>query len=230
MAIRLAQVISRQDHRIADFVKTSPPPTQFHRSQESGRESRHGWEIAIGGDLTDKQNDLLERLLDVPARSRGTIYFDSCGGSAYVGLSLAALIRLRGLDAAAVVLGECSSAAILPFAACQRRFVTPISSLFFHPVRWSSEENVRIEEAAEWTRHFGVLEEELDKLLSRMLNVPLETLIAWTRPGRFVSGIELAEAGLAKLVDLFSGDLRQQAGWEIRTGTLVHPDRRSQSP
>jgi ATP-dependent protease ClpP protease subunit len=192
------------------LVKTPPSPATFHRSDRDAQESRHGWEIAIAGDLTDKQSDLIERLVEVAPRSRGTIYFDSCGGSAYVGLSLAALIRLRWLDATGVVLGECSSAALVPFAACQRRFVTPISYLFFHPVRWSSEENVRLEEAAEWTRHFGVLEDEMDKLLARMFDVPLEKLVAWTRPGRFLSGRELVEAGMAKLVDLFSGDLRKQ--------------------
>jgi ATP-dependent protease ClpP protease subunit len=193
-------------------VKNSPPPPRFQRSNDSGNESRHGWEISLAGDLTDKQSDLIERLIEVPSRSRGTIYFDSCGGSAYVGLSLAALIRLRGLEATGVVLGECSSAALLPFAACHRRFVTPISYLYFHPVRWSSEENVKLEEAAEWTRHFGVLEDEMDKLLSRLFQLPMETLVTWTRPGRFFSGMELAEAGIAKLVDLFSGDLRQQIG------------------
>ena len=43
------------------------------------------WELAIHGDLTDKQSDLVSRLLEVPRKSRGTIFFDSCGGSAYVG-------------------------------------------------------------------------------------------------------------------------------------------------
>lgn len=197
-------------------MKTSPPPARCHRTDSESRSSRHGWEIALSGDLTDKQTELVERLVELPARSRGTIYFDSCGGSAYVGLSLAALIRLRGLDATGVVLGECSSAALVPFAACRRRFVTNASYLFFHPVRWSSDENVKIEEAAEWTRHFGVLEVEMDKLLSQMFNVPMETLIAWTRPGRFFSGPELAEAGLAKLLDLFAGDLRRQIGADYR--------------
>jgi ATP-dependent protease ClpP protease subunit len=138
--------------------------------------------------------------MDVAPRSRGTIYLDSCGGSAYVGISLAGLIRLRGLEATAVVLGECSSAALLPFAACSRRFVTPHSSLYFHPVRWSSEEDVKLEEAAEWTRHFQVLEHEMDSLLSQLLGVPLKTLIAWTRPGRFFTGPEIVQAGLAQLV------------------------------
>jgi ATP-dependent Clp protease protease subunit len=187
------------------IVKRSPPPERCQRNDQ-----KPDWEVVLAGDLTDKHVELLERLVEVPPRSRGTIYFDSCGGSAYVGLSLAGLIRLRGLRARGVVLGECSSAALLPFAACTERFVTAHSYLFFHPVRWSSEENVRIEEAAEWTRHFGILENEMDRLLSRLFDFPLETILAWTRPGRFVSGNEMAEAGLAKIVDLFSGELRRQ--------------------
>jgi ATP-dependent protease ClpP protease subunit len=186
-------------------VKRPPPPPRFDREPPPPP-----WEIAIAGDLTEKQNDLLDKLLELPPRSRGTIYFDSCGGSAYVGISLATLIRLRGLRVTGVVLGECSSAALVPFAACHERFVTAHSYLFFHPVRWSSEENVKLEEAAEWTRHFGMLEDEMDKLLAQMFDMPLEKLLSWTRPGRFLSGTEIAAAGLAKLVDLFSGDLRSQ--------------------
>ena len=186
-------------------MKRSPAPQRFDRD-----DAPVPWEVAIAGDLTDKQNDLLDRLLELPYGSRGTIYFDSCGGSAYVGISLAGIIRLRGLRATGVVLGECSSAALLPFAACTERFVTPHSYLFFHPVRWSSEENVRIEEAAEWTRHFGVLEDEMDRLLAKLFDMPLETINAWTRPGRFLSGAEIAQAGLARMVDLFSGDLKSQ--------------------
>lgn len=166
--------------------------------------------MVIAGDLTEKQADLLNDLLEVAEGSRGTIYFDSCGGSAYTGISLAGLIRLRGLHVTAVVLGECSSAALMPFAACERRFVTPHSSLYFHPVRWSSEENVNREEATEWTRHFVVLEEEMDKLLAKLLDFPLEKIHVWTRPGRFLTGVEIAEAGLAKLVTLFDGELRSQ--------------------
>jgi ATP-dependent Clp protease, protease subunit len=170
------------------------------------------WEIAIHGDLTDKQADLVGRLLEVPRRTRGIIFFDSCGGSAYVGLALATLIRLRGLKADGVVAGECSSAALMPFAACTRRFVTAHSTLLFHPIRWQSEENVRLEEASEWARHFKELEGELDQLLAKMFGCPLETLTRWTRPGRFVSGQELVDAGLARLVDLFAGDVWEQIG------------------
>jgi ATP-dependent Clp protease, protease subunit len=176
------------------------------------QDAQKDWEIVICGDLTEKQSELADRLCSVPRHSRGTIFFDSCGGSAYVGLSLAALIRLRGLDPIAVVAGECSSAAILPFAACRRRFVTPHSTLLFHPIRWQSEENVRLEEATEWARHFEQMESDLDDLLAEMFDCPRDRLEAWTRPGRFVTGRELADAGLAQIVDLFNGDVWRQIG------------------
>jgi len=166
--------------------------------------------MVICGDFTDRQPELMDQLVSVPRRSRGTIWFDSCGGSAYTGLALASIIRLRGLDPVAVVSGECSSASILPFAACRRRFVTPHSTLLFHPLRWQSEENVRLEEAAEWTRHFRFMEEDLDRLIARLLDYPPEKLAVWNRPGRFVTGPELVEAGLAGTVDLFAGDLWKQ--------------------
>lgn len=185
-------------------VADAPRPASTH----DGR----NWELAIHGDLTDKQSDLVARMLEVPRRSRGTIFFDSCGGSAYVGLALASLIRLRGLQADGVVAGECSSAALMPFAACHRRFVTRHSTLLFHPIRWQSEENVRLEEASEWARHFHQLEGELDELLAKMLGCPLDILTRWTRPGRFVGGQEMVDAGLAKMITLFDGDVWQQIG------------------
>jgi ATP-dependent protease ClpP protease subunit len=168
------------------------------------------WEVVLCGDLTDKQVDLIDKLVEVPRRSRGVIYFDSCGGNVFVGLSLATVIRLRGLDPMAVVAGECSSAALLPFAACRRRYVAPHSTLLFHPMRWHSEENVKLEEAAEWARQFRVLEGDMDQILARMFVVPLTTIQAWSRPGRFISGRELVEAGIARMVDLFAGDLWSQ--------------------
>jgi ATP-dependent Clp protease protease subunit len=168
------------------------------------------WELAVTGDLGDKQTDTLERLVEVPRRSRGILFFDTCGGSVYAGLSLATLIRLRGLQVTAVVLGECSSAALVPFAACRERFVTPHSTLLFHPIRWQSEEDVRLEEAAEWARHFQLLEEDVDRLLVEMFECDAELIRKWTHPGRFVNGSELVEAGLARLVNLTDGDFWRQ--------------------
>jgi ATP-dependent protease ClpP protease subunit len=157
-------------------------------------------EIAIVGELTEAESGLMQSLLDVPPGGECLLYFDSPGGSPYCGMSLMTTIRLRGLKATGIVVGECSSAALWPFAACHRRLVTPLSVLLFHPMRWQSEENVGLPEAAEWARHFAYLEGLMDRQLADMLPLPLDRLASWTRPGRYITGAEIAEAGIAELV------------------------------
>lgn len=193
-------------------VKPHPAPHRpaFEHDAEPVRRHRHGWEIAISGDLSEKQSDLVEELLKLEPGSWGTLYFDSPGGNVYAGISLASLIRLRRLKATAVVLGECSSAAILPFAACPERYVLPFSTLFFHPVRSSSEEDVQLEEAAEWARHFAIIEEEMDQLLANFFGRTYEDVRGWSRPGRFFTGREVANLGLARLLEMNGKDLREQ--------------------
>jgi ATP-dependent protease ClpP protease subunit len=188
--------------KIGPVHRRNCPPEKSH--------SHEPWEICIAGELNDQAGELIDSLVQVPWGSRGIIWFDSGGGSAYAGLAMASVIRLRGLKATGVVAGECSSATLLPFAACCERIVTPLSSLFFHPMRWQSDEDVRIEEAVEWTRHFREMEGDLDRLLSEMFGVPIETIVGWTRPGKFVRGKDLVEAGLAREVKLPGEDLRKQ--------------------
>jgi hypothetical protein len=67
-----------------------------------------------------------------------------------------------------------------------------------------------MEEAAEWARYFKILEEDIDTLLTRMFPCDMSVIQKWTRPGRFVKGPELVEAGLAQMIDLFAGDLWSQ--------------------
>lgn len=190
---------------VSQPLRPYPLPQGGRRPSDYNLEARD-WEIVISGELVDKDGQLHEKLMDLPRNSRGTIFFDSSGGSAYVGLALASLIRLRGLKAVGIVAGECSSAAIMPLAACRERYVTPHTSLLFHPIRWQSEEQVRLEEAAEWARHFRVMEADHDALIATLFGASLETIKAWNNPGRFVSGEEFVAAGLAKMIDLFSGD------------------------
>ncbi|HJQ82376.1 MAG TPA: ATP-dependent Clp protease proteolytic subunit [Lacipirellulaceae bacterium] len=159
-------------------------------------------EIAIVGDLTDSEADLTDRLLGVRPGGDVTIYFDSPGGSPYCAVSLMTLIKLRDIKATGIVTGECSSATLWPFAACRRRIVTPFSVMLFHPMRWQSEENVGLAEAAEWARHFGQLEQDMDALLAHLFGVSAEMMRAWINPGRYVSGRELAAAGMAEMVEL----------------------------
>jgi ATP-dependent Clp protease, protease subunit len=159
-------------------------------------------EIAICGDLTDNESELTERLLGIEPGGECTIYFDSPGGSPYCAMSLVSLIRLRNIRATGVVTGECSSAALWPFAACRRRIVTPFSVFLFHPMKWQSEEHIGIREAAEWSRHFAALEQEMDVLLGELFAGSEDLIGDWIRTHRYVTGRELAEAGLAELVPL----------------------------
>jgi ATP-dependent protease ClpP protease subunit len=158
-------------------------------------------EIALVGDMTEHESELTDRLLDVAPGGECIIYFDSPGGSPYCAMSLMNLIALRGLRATGIVTGECSSAALWPFAACRRRMVTPCSVMLFHPMKWQSEENVGLAEAAEWARHFGQLEKDMDKILAGLFGASVEQMDKWINPGRYVSGPELAGAGFAELVE-----------------------------
>ncbi len=171
-------------------------------------------EIPITGDLTEHEADLTERLLDVEPGGECTLYFDSPGGSPYCAISLMTLIRLRGLHATGIVTGECSSAALWPFAACRRRFVTAYSVLLFHPMKWQSEENVGLAEAAEWARHFGHLEKDMDALLADLFGISREAMDEWINPGRYISGPALAGAGLAELIS--AADLVNPVGSPIQ--------------
>ena len=159
-------------------------------------------EIAIVGDLTDSEAELTDRLLSVEPGGDCTIYFDSPGGSPYCAVSLMTLIKLRDIRATGIVTGECSSATLWPFAACRRRIVTQFSVMLFHPMRWQSEENVGLAEAAEWARHFAHLEQEMDELLADLFGVSADIMRQWINPGRYVTGREMAEAGMAELIEL----------------------------
>jgi ATP-dependent protease ClpP protease subunit len=165
-------------------------------------ESSSPLEISLVGDLTDNESELTDKLLGVEPGGECTMYIDSPGGSPYCAVSLMTLILLRGLRVTGVVTGECSSAALWPYAACTRRLVTPYSVLLFHPMKWQSEEHVGLAEAAEWARHFGHLEKEMDQLLAELFGIPTTEMQKWISPGRYVSGRELADAGMAELIDL----------------------------
>ena len=182
--------------------KDNAVPSSEVNTDQSGR-----IEVAVVGDLTDNAVDIVDKLLAIETGSDCTIYFDSPGGNPYTANSLVTIMRLRGLQATGVVTGECSSAALWPFAACHRRLVTASSVLLFHPMKWQSEEQVGIAEAAEWSRHFASLEIEMDNLLINLFEAEQDARIAnlireWCRQHRYVTGRQIAEVGLAELIDL----------------------------
>ena len=180
----------------------SMPRSEFPNGQPESDQEEGPLEIAVVGDLTDNESDLTERLLGIQPGGECTMYFDSPGGSPYAAMSLVALMRLRGIRATGIVTGECSSAALWPLAACQRRLVTPYSVLLFHPMKWQSEEHIGIREAAEWSRHFADLERDMDVLLGELFGSGHDLLADWIRTHRYVTGRQLAAAGLAELISL----------------------------
>jgi len=112
------------------------------------------------------------------------------------------LLRQRRLTASAVVIGECSSAALLLFAACRLRWVTRYSTLLFHRMRWQSEKRVSAQEARHWAGHFEEMEKDIDDLQARLFGVAEKQVREWTAEGRYVTGPEMAAAGLAEMLEL----------------------------
>lgn len=157
-------------------------------------------EIAVVGELFDEgEADIINALLDTDPGSETTLYIDSAGGSVYAALSVAALIKMRKLKATAVVLGECSSSAILIFAACPKRIVTPRSVFLFHRVKWRSEKDVRSEEAMHWASHFHWLEKDVDRYQAELFGKNKDVFTQWIDEGRFVLGPELVALEVASL-------------------------------
>jgi ATP-dependent protease ClpP protease subunit len=163
---------------------------------------KHAAEIAVVGDVDDWEADVIKALLELPPRSPCVFYIDSAGGSVYGSLAVMTLVRHREHEATGIVLGECSSAALLLFAACSKRYVTPYSTLLFHRMRWQSDKRVAAGEAVLWARHFDAMERDIDALQARLFGTAAEQVSAWTDAGQYVTGAQLVAAGLAELLEV----------------------------
>jgi ATP-dependent protease ClpP protease subunit len=159
-------------------------------------------EIAVVGEVDDWEDDVIKALMEVPARGECAFFIDSSGGSVYGALAVVTLMRYRRLDSTAVVLGECSSAALMLFAACRKRVVTPYSTLLFHRMRWESEKHIASTDALNWAKHFGDLEKDIDDLQIRLFGAAEEQVREWTLLGQYVTGPQIVAAGLAELLEL----------------------------
>jgi ATP-dependent Clp protease, protease subunit len=166
------------------------------------KETRPVREIAVVGDVDDWEEDVVKALLKVRPGGACSLYIDSGGGSVFGALAVLTLLRHRRLQATAVVLGECSSAALLLFAACQRRLVTPYSIFLFHRMRWQSEKRVVANDAVAWARHFEELEKLIEDLQVRLFGKAEQLLQDWTTTGQYVTGPQLVAAGLAEMMDV----------------------------
>ena len=159
-------------------------------------------EIALVGEVDDWEDDAIKALLEIAPGGECVFYIDSMGGSVYGALAVTSLIRQRQLRCTGVVLGECSSASLLIFAACQRRLVTRYSTLLFHKMRWQSDKRVGSEEAHRWARHFEEMEKEIDDLQARLFGSADGVVRDWTAGSHYVSGAQLVAAGLAEMIEI----------------------------
>jgi ATP-dependent protease ClpP protease subunit len=159
-------------------------------------------EIAVIGDVDDWEGEVVKSLLEIPASGECVFYIDSAGGSVFGALAVLTLLRYRRINATAVVLGECSSAALLLFAGCRRRQVTPFSTFLFHRMRWQSEKRTSANEAFHWARQFRDMEKDLDDLQARLFGTADDLVRTWTAEGQYVTGGQVVEAGLAEMLEL----------------------------
>ena len=174
----------------------------FPHMAKKKKESAAAAEIAVIGEVDEWEADVVKELLAVPAGGECVFYIDSAGGSVFGALAALTLLRHRRITATAVVIGECSSAAILLFAACRKRLVTPHSTLLFHKMRWQSDKRVAAGEALLWAQHFEDLEKGIDDLQARLFGAAEEQVRTWTAAGNYVTGPQVVAAGLAELLEL----------------------------
>jgi ATP-dependent Clp protease, protease subunit len=159
-------------------------------------------EIAVVGEVDDWEEEVIKALLEVPPRGSCVFYLDSAGGSVFAALAVLTMMKHREIDGTAIVLGECSSAALLLFAACRRRLVTRYSTLLFHRMRWQSEKRIGSHEAGHWAKHFTEMEKDIDDLQARLFGVAEEQVRAWTANSQYVTGPQIVAAGLAELLEM----------------------------
>ena len=53
---------------------------------------------------------------------------------------------------------------------------------------------------------FGQLEKDMDVMLAELFGVSHELMDEWINPGRYVSGTDLVNAGLAKMISVLDRD------------------------
>ncbi len=158
--------------------------------------------VTLLDDVEKCEKEVIESLLALPDRKPVNLVINSGGGSVYASFGIATTIRMKALQATAIVLADCSSSALLVFASCSQRYVAPHASFLFHPMRWSSEDQSRLSGAKSWSSEFERVTAESEEWLAQRLPMHKRTLRKWIREERYVPAHELVEMGLADYLDL----------------------------
>ncbi|MBE7560562.1 ATP-dependent Clp protease proteolytic subunit [bacterium] len=159
-------------------------------------------ELPLVGAVEDCEKDILSALLELAPGQECVLYIDCSGGSTYSSMAITTTILHRRINATGIVVGECSSSALLILAACRKRLAAPYATFFFHPMKWESGEGVDAREAASWGKYFSRLEGEFDQLQKRLFGNGSEQFSQFINEFRFLTGREMAETGLVELLPL----------------------------
>lgn len=158
--------------------------------------------ITIVEEVEKCEKDALEALLSTPEGGSATIIINSGGGSVYASLGIATMIRARRLVCHGVVLADCSSSALIIFAACATREVAEHASFLFHPMQWASEERTRLTGARSWSAEFQRVNQVCEDFLVEHLPIERPLLRRWVSAERYVPAVELIEMGIARSLQL----------------------------
>lgn len=158
--------------------------------------------ITILEDVERCEKDALETIFAQPEGGEIKVVINSGGGSVYAAMGMATAIRMRRLKATALVLADCSSSALLIFAACDRRLVARHASFLFHPMQWSSGERSRLCAARSWSQEFSRVNQACEQFLCEQMPLDLPTLRRWSNQERYVLAADLVERGLATYIDV----------------------------
>ncbi|MDX2177835.1 MAG: ATP-dependent Clp protease proteolytic subunit [Candidatus Sumerlaeia bacterium] len=148
-------------------------------------------------DVEKCEKEVIEALMGFPVGGEATIVINSGGGSVYAGLAIGTVVRHRRMHCHAQVLADCSSSALLVFAACQTREVSPHASFLFHPMQWSSDDRSRVNGARSWSEEFLRVSKVCEDWLSELLPISRSVLRRWVQQEKYVVAQELIDLGIA---------------------------------
>lgn len=180
--------------------------------------------ITLLDEVEKCEKEIVETLFSLPDGAPVQIVINSGGGSVYASMGIATALRLKNFKSEAIVLADCSSSALMVFAACPVRRVARHASFLFHPMKWSSEDQSRLHGALSWSEEFTRISKVTEDWLVDNLPMNRRTLRNWIRKERYVEAQELFDRGIAEELDL-----GEEGVIEVMPKTRSKPRRRSTS-
>ena len=168
---------------------------------EQEQEPEGPLEIAIVGDLTESEAELTDKLLAVEPGGECTLYFDSPGGSPYCAMSLTSLIHAPRLASH----GHCHRRMLLGRAVAVCRLQAAVGHALQRDAVSSDEMAKRRACRPARSRRMGAALRTVGNrhgsVSGDLFGQAKADIQQWITSHRYVSGPELAAAGLAEMID-----------------------------